>query len=112
MRIFKSFKKVFSKPAKLYQRAVLGLGVMFATNQYLMAAIDPMAGISSLESFAKKAISVVALIVGIILLVKSIWDLNKAHNDFKTGQRDFFSYVIPAPMLVGALFLIYFGFWF
>ncbi len=44
--------------------------------------------------------------------MKSIWDLNKAHNDFKTGQRDFFSYVIPAPMLVGALFLIYFGFWF
>ncbi|WQX87840.1 hypothetical protein KVM38_04870 [Helicobacter pylori] len=112
MRIFKSFKKVFSKPTKLYQRAVLGLGVMFATNQYLMAAIDPMAGISSLESFVKKAISVVAFIVGIILLVKSIWNLNKAHNDFKTGQRDFFSYVIPAPMLVGALFLIYFGFWF
>ncbi len=37
MRIFKSFKKVFSKPTNLYQRAVLGLGVMFATNQYLMA---------------------------------------------------------------------------
>ncbi len=55
MRIFKSFKKVFSKPTKLYQRAVLGLGVMFATNQYLMATIDPMAGISSLESFAKKS---------------------------------------------------------
>ncbi|WRF12351.1 hypothetical protein KVC85_04730 [Helicobacter pylori] len=55
MRIFKSFKKVFRKPTKLYQRAVLGLGVMFATNQYLMATIDPMAGIRSLESFAKKS---------------------------------------------------------
>ncbi len=54
MRIFKSFKKVFSKPIKLYQKAMLSLGMVLATNQYLMAAIDPMEGISSLESFIKK----------------------------------------------------------
>nr|WRE10025.1 hypothetical protein KVC08_05015 [Helicobacter pylori] len=68
MRIFKSFKKVFSKPTKLYQRAVLGLGVMFATNQYLMAAIDPMAGISSLESFVKKLSQSLHLSLGLYSL--------------------------------------------
>ncbi len=33
---------------------MLSLGMVLATNQYLMAAIDPMEGISSLESFIKK----------------------------------------------------------
>ncbi len=51
MQIFKSFKKVFSKPITLYQGAALSLGMVLATNQSLMAAIDPMEGISSLESF-------------------------------------------------------------
>ncbi len=112
MRIFKSFKKVFSKPIKLYQKAMLSLGMVLATNQSLMATIDPMEGISSLESFIKKAISVVALIVGLTFLVKGIWDFKKAHNDFKTGQKDIFASVIPAAMLVGAAFLFYLGFLF
>ncbi len=99
MRIFKSFKKVFSKPIKFYQRAVFSLGMVLAANQSLMAAIDPMEGINSLESFVKKALSVVALIVGFTFLVKGIWDFKKAHNDFKTGQKDIFAYVILAPTL-------------
>ncbi len=109
MRIFKSFKKVFSKPIKLYQKAMLSLGMVLATNQSLMAAIDPMEGINSLES---KAISVAALIVGLTFLAKGIWDFKKAHNDFKTGQKDIFASVIPAAMLVGAAFLFYLGFLF
>ncbi len=54
MRIFKSFKKVFSKPIKLYQKAMLSLGMVLTANQYLIAVIDPMEGISSVGSFFKK----------------------------------------------------------
>ncbi len=112
MQIFKSFKKVFSKPITLYQGAALSLGMVLATNQSLMAAIDPMEGISSLESFAKKVISVVAFGVGLAFLAKGIWDFKKAYDDFKTGQKDIFASVIPAAMLVGVAFLFYLGFLF
>ncbi len=112
MRIFKSFKEVFSKPIKLYQGAVLSLGMVLAANQSLMAAIDPMEGINSLESFIKKAISVAALSVGLAFLAKGIWDFKKAYDGIKTGQKDIFASVIPAVMLAGAIFLFYLGFLF
>ncbi len=112
MRIFKSFKKVFSKPIKLYQKAMLSLGMVLAANQSLMAAIDPMEGINSLESFAKKSYISVAFGVGFTFLAKGIWDFKKAYNGIKTGQKDIFASVIPAAMLVGAAFLFYLGFLF
>ncbi|WQS00202.1 hypothetical protein KVE62_04610 [Helicobacter pylori] len=114
MRIFKSFKKVFSKPIKFYQKAMLSLGMVLAANQYLMAAIDPMEGINSVGSFFKKAISVAALIVGVIVLLKGIWDFKKAYDGIKTGQKDIIDSVMPIIiiiiMLVGVAFLFYFGF--
>ncbi len=94
MRIFKSFKKVFSKPIKLYQKSMLSLGMVLAANQYLMAAIDPMEGINSVGSFFKKAISFVALIVGFISLVKGILVFKKAYDNIKTGQKKTFLIIL------------------
>ncbi|EMH44825.1 hypothetical protein HMPREF1430_00240 [Helicobacter pylori GAM96Ai] len=100
-------KKVFKKPSKLYQRIILGLSVAFATNSCLMAAVDPMTGITSIQSVAKKAIAVIVLIIGGILVVKGVADIWKITNDVKTGNKDIWAYGIPIGMLAVAALLVF-----
>ncbi len=102
-------KKVLKKPSELYQKVMLGFGVVFCSNSVLMATVDPMTGITSVQSVMLRAIGIVALIVGGILVVKGMADVWKITNDVKTGQKEVWSYLTPVIMLLVAAGMLYLG---
>ncbi len=102
-------EKVLNKPKELYRKVMFGLGMIFCSNSVLMATVDPMTGITSIQSVIMKAIGVLSLLVGGILVIKAMADIWRISNDVKTGQKEIWSFWLPGLMLLSAAGFIFLG---